>query len=135
MRLINRFFYRTHLLWNKLPLDIRAIINLSTFKNKLLKFLWDSVNDYNEQVLHCNTWVGSARFPCAAAVVTTLQLLAHELVTIRGRYLSRFFRQNSRNCKMVNFAVKMANFAVKIPELSGRKWQIQKTIHKSWHVS
>ena len=39
------FFYRTHLLWNKLPLDIRAIINLSTFKNKLLKFLWNSVND------------------------------------------------------------------------------------------
>ena len=39
------FFYRTHLLWNRLPLDIRALISLSMFKNKLLKYMWDCVTD------------------------------------------------------------------------------------------
>jgi len=42
------FFYRTHLLWNKLPLDIRAVISVSIFKTKLLKFMWDSVAEDSE---------------------------------------------------------------------------------------
>ena len=34
------FFYRTHTLWNSLPLDIRNLELTSTFKNKLIKHLW-----------------------------------------------------------------------------------------------
>jgi hypothetical protein len=44
------FFYRTHLLWNSLPLDIRAVSTLSLFKAKLLKFMWDSSNDENCEI-------------------------------------------------------------------------------------
>ena len=35
------FFYRTHLLWNKLPYDLRAVKYIPSFKKKLLKFLWE----------------------------------------------------------------------------------------------
>ena len=38
------FFYRTHLLWNKLPFDLRSIKGFSSFRNKLLTFLWGSIN-------------------------------------------------------------------------------------------
>ena len=44
------FFYRTHLLWNRLPLDIRALIDYSTFRTKLLKFMWDSVVDCSGEI-------------------------------------------------------------------------------------
>ena len=37
------FFYRTHLLWNKLPFELRCTENLSNFRTKLLKLLWDSI--------------------------------------------------------------------------------------------
>ncbi len=34
------FFYRTHLLWNQLPLEIRQITSLSQFKSEVTKHLW-----------------------------------------------------------------------------------------------
>ena len=34
------FFYRTHLLWNQLPLEIRQITSLSQFKSEITKHLW-----------------------------------------------------------------------------------------------
>jgi hypothetical protein len=37
------FFYRTHLLWNKLPYDLRAIDSFSKFKINLIKFLWSEL--------------------------------------------------------------------------------------------
>ena len=37
------FFYRTHLLWNKLPLDIRQLVPPNSFKSSLIKHLWKSV--------------------------------------------------------------------------------------------
>jgi ribonuclease P/MRP protein subunit RPP40 len=37
------FFYRTHLLWNKLPYDLRAIDSFSKFKSNLIKFLWSEL--------------------------------------------------------------------------------------------
>ena len=39
------YFYRTHLLWNKLPLELRAIINYDKFRNKLIKYMWGEVVD------------------------------------------------------------------------------------------
>ena len=41
------FFYRTHLLWNILPLDLRTISSPIVFKSKLTKHLWHSleIND------------------------------------------------------------------------------------------
>ena len=44
------FFYRTYLLWNSLPLEIRAVTTLSLFKTKLLKFMWDSVSHENCEI-------------------------------------------------------------------------------------
>ena len=41
----NSFFYRTHLLWNKLPIDIRAIDSPDEFKNKLKAHMWSRLND------------------------------------------------------------------------------------------
>ena len=37
------FFYRTHLQWNLLPLEIRSIHNITAFRSEVLKFLWNSV--------------------------------------------------------------------------------------------
>ena len=34
------FFYRTHTLWNALPLEIRQIESSSAFKNEVIKHLW-----------------------------------------------------------------------------------------------
>ena len=36
----NSYFYRAHLLWNRLPLAVREIIRPSLFKEKLMKFIW-----------------------------------------------------------------------------------------------
>ena len=36
------FFYRTHSLWNSLPIEIREITALSMFRSKLEKHLWES---------------------------------------------------------------------------------------------
>ncbi len=39
----NAFFYRAHLMWNRLPLSLREIIRPSIFKKKLLKFIWSDL--------------------------------------------------------------------------------------------
>jgi len=39
----NSFFYRCHLEWNKLPLELRSIENPIHFKVSLIKFLWSSL--------------------------------------------------------------------------------------------
>ena len=39
----NSFFYRTHLLWNRLPLSLREIVRPSLFKKKLLDFIWEEL--------------------------------------------------------------------------------------------
>ena len=39
------FFYRTHNLWNTLPLEIREIVNPSEFKNKVRKHFWNLVTE------------------------------------------------------------------------------------------
>ncbi len=38
------FFYRTHSLWNSLPLDIREVICPSTFKSRLISHFWDELS-------------------------------------------------------------------------------------------
>jgi hypothetical protein len=37
----NSYFYRTHLLWNRLPLSLREIIRPSEFRTKLIEFIWN----------------------------------------------------------------------------------------------
>ena len=39
----NSFFYRTHLLWNQLPMDIRAITSTDDFKTKLKAHMWSKL--------------------------------------------------------------------------------------------
>ena len=34
------YFYRAHLLWNRLPLSVREIIRPSLYKEKILEFIW-----------------------------------------------------------------------------------------------
>ena len=34
------FFYRTHLMWNLLPLSLRQIIRPSVFKSKFIDYIW-----------------------------------------------------------------------------------------------
>ncbi len=38
------FFYRSHLLWNKLPYELRSIESPSIFKNNLLKHIWSELS-------------------------------------------------------------------------------------------
>ena len=42
------FFYRTHLLWNKLPYDLRASRVATIFRCNLVKYLWDNLLTVNE---------------------------------------------------------------------------------------
>ena len=44
----NSYFYRTHLLWNRLPLTIREIIRPSVFKAKLIDYIWSELVIINE---------------------------------------------------------------------------------------
>ena len=37
------FFYRTHLLWNSLPLETREIFSTSQFKSKVTEHLWKAI--------------------------------------------------------------------------------------------
>ena len=37
----NSYFYRSHLLWNRLPLELRQIKSMSVFRSKLLQYIWD----------------------------------------------------------------------------------------------
>ena len=39
----NSFFYRSHLAWNRLPLDIRDTVNQVQFRIKLADYLWKEV--------------------------------------------------------------------------------------------
>ena len=36
----NSYFYRTHLMWNRLPLSLREITRPSLFKVKLIEHIW-----------------------------------------------------------------------------------------------
>ena len=39
------FFYRTHLLWNSLPFELRKTSDPSKFKSELLKYMWSSLSN------------------------------------------------------------------------------------------
>ena len=39
----NSFFFRTHILWNILPLRIKIIEDYDLFKKEVEGFLWDSI--------------------------------------------------------------------------------------------
>ena len=38
----NAYFYRSHILWNRLPLSIRQISSVKKFRYDLKKFIWNS---------------------------------------------------------------------------------------------
>ena len=46
--LYKSFYYRVHLLWNELPLEIRESECLSNFQSKLIKFLWKSTKEESD---------------------------------------------------------------------------------------
>ena len=41
--LTTSFFYRTHMQWNNLPLEVKIIENYEEFKIKLEEHLWDYI--------------------------------------------------------------------------------------------
>ena len=46
----NSFFYRAHLMWNRLPLNLREIVCPGQFKTALLEYLWkvDIMTEYRK---------------------------------------------------------------------------------------
>ena len=38
----NAYFYRSHLLWNRLPLSVRQISSANKFRIDLNRFIWNS---------------------------------------------------------------------------------------------
>jgi len=56
------FFYRTHLMWNRIPLSIREIDRLDVFKVKLRAYMWtqivsDIAEDFNDaSVEYSDDW-------------------------------------------------------------------------------
>ena len=46
--LYKSFYYRVHLLWNELPFEIRECDCLSTFQDRLVKFLWKSSKEESD---------------------------------------------------------------------------------------
>ena len=45
------FFYRAHLQWNLLPLEIRSLESLSMFRSEVMKFLWKSILTDIDEIL------------------------------------------------------------------------------------
>ena len=45
----NSFFYRTHILWNILPLQIKINENYELFKTELEGFLWDGILELSRE--------------------------------------------------------------------------------------
>ena len=41
------FYFRTHTIWNALPLQIRENSNLHAFKEQVTKYLWKKFREYN----------------------------------------------------------------------------------------
>ena len=50
------FFYRTHLLWNNIPIELRSINQLQKFKSELLKFMWKLVLDDIDNLASDDEW-------------------------------------------------------------------------------
>ena len=50
------FFYRAHLIWNRLPYDLRSIEAPSLFRIGLLKFLWGEVTNIITSDLEAIIW-------------------------------------------------------------------------------
>ena len=46
--LLSTFFYRSHLLWNLIPLDIREILCPNTFKFKLKQYFWSMESQHDQ---------------------------------------------------------------------------------------
>ena len=42
----NSYFYRTMLIWNKLPLSVRQASGISSFKTKLIEYFWPADRDW-----------------------------------------------------------------------------------------
>ena len=42
----NSYFYRTMLIWNKLPLTVRQASGISSFKTKLIEYLWSADREW-----------------------------------------------------------------------------------------
>ena len=51
----NSYFYRTHLLWNKIPIEIRMIDSHNEFKTKLKAHMWDKL----QEDLNNNAYISS----------------------------------------------------------------------------
>ena len=49
------FFYRTHSLWNSIPLEVREISSLSLFRSRLESHLWDSLSTSADPELGSDT--------------------------------------------------------------------------------
>ena len=47
--LINSYFYKTHIQWNNLPLELKILENYDKFKIKLEEHLWESILECDEQ--------------------------------------------------------------------------------------
>ena len=44
------YFYKTHIHWNILPLDIKIIEDYDEFKTKLEQYLWDTVLELTDNL-------------------------------------------------------------------------------------
>ena len=42
----NSYFYRTHMLWNRLPYTLRAVTNPGELKSKLVDYIWKNMVDF-----------------------------------------------------------------------------------------
>ena len=47
--LTTSFFYKTHIQWNNLPLEVKIIENYDKFKIKLEEHLWDNIIGCEDQ--------------------------------------------------------------------------------------
>ena len=50
----NSFFYRTHILWNMLPLQLKIVENYELFKKELEGYLWDGIVDLSTEASDCD---------------------------------------------------------------------------------
>ena len=59
----NSYFYKTHIQWNNLPLELKIIEENEKFSTRLKDYLWESISMNPDNQEHIESHVSLGRLP------------------------------------------------------------------------
>ena len=60
---VNSYFYKTHIQWNNLPLELKIIEDHEKFSTRLKDYLWESISMNPDNQEHLESHVSLGRLP------------------------------------------------------------------------